>query len=559
MNHRRWKVLHPSEHLNGIAGLTPLVAQLLYNRGITEPAQVEPFLAADKRLSHDPLLLPDMERAVARIYQAMLSGETIAIYGDFDADGICGTALLIQGLSSLGAKVIPYIPHRVKEGYGLSSASLESLLEQGATLVITVDCGISSIEEVEYGQKIGLDIIVTDHHSILSSLPPCIAVVNPKREDSTYPSPQLAGVGVAFKLLEALFQTLGREEDLNKFLDLVALGTVADVMPLIGENRYLVKQGLEVLNRTPHLGLQEMVRIAGLQMGNLDSESISWILGPRLNAAGRIDHAITSYRLLITDSSQEAHSLAQELEQKNAQRQRLTQEVLAKAKQKLLSYGIDSPLLMVGGEDYPPGVVGLVASKLAEEFYRPALVFELSEDISRGSARSIPEFDLIAALGECQDLLSRFGGHTMAAGFTLPTQNLAYFQQRLLNIAAKQLSGVDLRPSLNIEAELPLFNINPETFKSIQQLAPFGKSNPVPTLLSRGVRVVECHPIGSNHKHLRIKLRQGNIVWQGIGFDLGHLLTEVTPSLDIVYNLVVDRWGSEEMLALNILDFAPLP
>jgi single-stranded-DNA-specific exonuclease len=540
-----------------IAGLPPLAVQLLYNRGITEPGQIKPFLAADKQLHAEPFLLPDMDKAIARIYRALLLGENIAVYGDFDVDGVCGTALLVQGLSHLGANVTPYIPHRVKEGYGLNPASIKSLCQQGNTLVITVDCGIRGTSEVERARRMGMDIIITDHHSISTPIPPAIAVVNPCRQDSAYPFSQLAGVGVAFKLLEALFQSLGKEGDLDELLDLVVLGTVADMVPLISENRYLAKQGLEILNKTERIGLQEMIDVAGLRPGNLGTESISWVLGPRLNAAGRLDRALTSYRLLMTSSPQEAYLLAQELEQKNALRQRLTKEVLAKAREKLCRTGIDAPLLMVGEEDYHPGIVGLVAGRLAEEFYRPTLVFKISQNTTQGSARSIPEFNIIAALGECQDLLLRFGGHPAAAGFALPTDNLTLLQQRLLDIADRQLSGVDLQPCLTVEAEVPLSTLNGETFTTIERLAPFGKGNPVPTFLSRKVQLLDRHQVGGNQAHLKLKLREGNILWKGIGFDLGHLIAEVTPSLDIVYNLAIDRWGSEDVLTLNILDFTP--
>lgn len=558
MNHRRWKVLPPTKYPTE-TGLPPLATQLLYNRGITDPIQANAFLNIGESLQGDPFLLPDMDKAVGRVYRALLGGESIAIYGDFDADGICGTALLTQGLSNLGGRAIPYIPHRLKEGYGLNLISLESLRQQGVTLVITVDCGIGDIHEVEHARRKGLDIIITDHHSLTHILPSALATINPKRESSAYPFYQLAGVGVAFKLLQALFQTLGRKEPLDKFLDIVALGTVADMVPLVGENRYLVKRGLEALSKTQRLGLQEMTHIAGLQLGNLDTEHISWILAPRLNAPGRLDHALAGYRLLVTDSPEEARQLAQELEEKNTQRQRLTEESLAKAREQLSISGVDSPLLMVGGEDYPPGIAGLIAGRLAEEFYRPVIVLRQGRDISGGSARSIPEFDIVAALRECQDILLRFGGHPMAAGFALPNENLTQFQQRLLHIAAERLSGVDLHPFLTIEADIPLSAINGEVFKLVQRFAPFGSGNPLPVFLSRGVKVVDCHPVGNGSQHLRLKLRQGEIMWRGIGFDLGRLLAEVTPEIDLVYNLAVDQWGAEEMLELNILDFAPAP
>jgi len=263
--------------------------------------------------------------------------------------------------------------------------------------------------------------------------------------------------------------------------------------------------------------------------------------------------------LLTTDSPEEARQLAQELEETNTQRQRLTEELLAKAKEQLSISGVDSPLLMVGGEDYPPGIAGLIAGRLAEEFYRPVIVLRQGRDMSGGSARSIPEFDIIAALRECQDILLRFGGHPMAAGFALPTENLTQLQQRLLHIAADQLSGVDLQPFLTIEADIPLSAINGEVFKLVERFAPFGSGNPLPVFLSRGVKVVDCHPVGNGSQHLRLKLRQGEIMWRGIGFNLGSLLAEVTPGIDIVYNLAVDQWGGEKMLELNILDFAPAP
>lgn len=557
MNRCRWQMPPSAEQLAGVGDIPPLMAQLLYNRGIADPAQVEAFLAADERLLGDPFLLPDMEKAVARTYRALLSGETIAIYGDFDADGITATALLTQGLSSLGGKAIPYIPHRIEEGYGLNHAALESLYREGVTLVITVDCGISAAPEVEEAQSRGLDIVITDHHTVPQKIPPALATVDPKRADSLYPFPDLAGVGVAFKLLQGLLRSIGKERDLDQLLDLVALGTVADMAPLLGENRYLVKRGLEVLNSANRLGLSEMMRCAGKSLGSIDPETISWILGPRLNAAGRLDHAIISYDLLSTSSPEEAQRLANSLERKNAERQRLTEMVLAKAREKLIAMGTDSPLLMVGSEDYPSGVVGVVAGRLVEEFYRPIVVFELGKELSRGSARSIPEFDIIAALTQCSDLLSRFGGHPMAAGFTVPTENLIHLQERLAEIAASQLAKLDLRPLITIDAELPLSSLQGRAFHMMQQLAPFGCANPLPTFLSRGVKVMEYRSVGAGGQHLRLKLREGNVTWDGVAFRMGHLIDEGTPHLDIVYNLEVDRWRGEEMLQLNILDFAP--
>jgi single-stranded-DNA-specific exonuclease len=558
LSHYRWNLLTPAPDRNLAAslGLSPLVAQLLYNRGLTEPSQLEPFIAADRRLCGDPSLLPDIQPAVARVYRALLSGENIAIYGDFDADGITGTALLVQGLSRLGGKVTPYIPHRLTEGYGLKTAALEKLHQQGISLVITVDCGITALTEVKRAKRLKLDIVITDHHSPLPEIPPAVAIVNPKRADSAYPFSELTGAGVAGKLLQALLQGIGKEEQLEGLLDLIALGTVADMAPLSGENRYLVKQGLKLINTSPRLGLREIIAQAGLSPGSLDAESISWIIAPRLNAAGRLAHAMTSYKLLMTDSPKEAQGMAVWLEQKNAERQRLTTRVLAKAREQILAQGI-SPLLIAAGSDYPPGIAGLVAGRLAEEFYRPTLVIKTGERISSGSGRSIPEFNIIQALTGCSRLLSQFGGHSQAAGFTLPTRNLARFQQYLSQLASEKLAGADLRPQLDIDAEVKLPELSGDTFDTIQKLAPFGRGNPSPTFLSHRAEVVDCQTMGNNGEHLRLKLKQGGSVWDGVGFRLGGYLAEISPQLDIVYNLEIDRWQGREKLRLNILDFAP--
>ena len=556
MIHTHWRLLPPAEQPLDIAGIRPLVAQLLHNRGIFEPSQAEIFLSADKRLEVDPFLLPDVHQAVSRTYQALLSGETIAIYGDFDADGITATALLVQGLSALGGKVIPYIPRRISEGYGLHIAGLEKLRKQGVSLVITVDTGISALAPVKEARKMGIDVVVTDHHVPLDSLPTAKAVVNPKRCDSAYGSIELAGVGVAFKLLQALLKGSGQEALVDRSLDLVALGTVTDMVPLIGENRYWVKRGLELLNDTKRLGLQELIRYAGLEAGSLDAQSISWILGPRLNAAGRLDDATTSYQLLITENPQEASSLASELEEKNAKRRRLGDQLQTRAREAVTAAGVDLPLLMAGDEDYPPGVLGLVAGRLAEEFYRPVVLLRLGAETCRGSGRSIPEFDLMAALADCQDLLSNFGGHAKAAGFNVPTKNLAQLQQRLSDSAQAQLAGLDLRPHIDIDAEVPLSVFSQEAFEEMQRLAPFGQGNPLPTFVSRQVELIDRRQIGSEGEHLKLKLKQNDIVWDAVGFRLGNFIREITPRLDIAYNLDMDRWNGVERLRLKLLDFA---
>lgn len=557
MNHRRWHLLPPAprDFLAGSNCLSPLVVQLLFNRGIS-PAGVSSFLKPEHDLLGDPFLLTGMPQAVARIYRAMLSGEKIAVYGDYDADGITATAILVTGLAKLGCQAVPYIPHRIAEGYGLRTAALEQLKQQGIGLVISVDCGITAIEPVAKAQRRKLDIIVTDHHLPLPELPPAVAIINPKLPGSVYPFADLAGAGVAFKLLQALFLSLGREDEIEGFYDLAALGTVADIVPLVGENRYLVRRGLEQICRTPRLGLGQIISRAGLDGGNISAENISWTIAPRLNAAGRLAHALTSYKLLITESPQEAEEVSLWLEQKNSERQRLQTRALARAKEQVAAQG-SQPLLFCSDGDFDGGIVGLVAGRLAEEFYRPAVVVKVGEKVATGSCRSIPEFNIARALEQCRSLLTEFGGHSQAAGFTLPTASLPRFQETLLELAAKALGGVELKPRMDVDAEVNLSNISGGAFREMQALAPFGRGNPVPVLLSRGVKVAECTAMGNGGNHLRLKLAQGNKSWPGVAFGFGECLGEVSSRLDIVYNLEIDRWNGSDKLRLNILDFAP--
>ncbi len=550
-----WKVLPqtPAEYLNA-AKLSPLIAQLLYNRGV-KPGEIEQFLPASRELEGNPFLLPDMNRAVRRIYRALLTGEKIAIYGDFDVDGITATAVLVEGLSQLGGKIITYMPDRFSEGHGLKSAAIEKLHSQGAVLIITVDCGITDLAEVKQAREMGLDMIITDHHIPLAVLPQAEAVIDAKRGDSCYPFSELAGAGVAFKLVQALFYKDNREKKLTKLLDLVALGTVADLVPLIGENRYLVKEGLQVLNNTHRIGLQEMANLAGLELGKLDTQSISWTLGPWLNAAGRINDATTGYRLLITSSIEEAHHLAVELEERNAERQRLTKEVLHKVEERL-DDKMHLPLLLDGDESYPIGVIGLIAGKMVDEFYKPAIIINLGAEVCRGSARSIAEFNITTSLEKCRDLLITFGGHPLAAGFTVLRRDLPQLEERLMNLATSQLSHLDLQPKLVIDAEVPLSALAGDTFSLIQQLEPFGRSNPQPTFLSRRVEVAECRKLGNQGKHLGLKLRQGNVAWEAVFFNARKAQDEIPALIDIVYNIEKSRWNGEEVVRLNLRDLA---
>jgi len=544
----------PDEYLKASA-LSPLITQLLYNRGIGLK-DIGLFLSADTGLEGNPFLLPDISQAVSRIYKALLAREKIAVYSDFDVDGVTATVILVEGLSRLGAEVIFYIPDRFSEGHGLKSSGLEKLQAQGAGLVITADCGATDLAEVKQAQEMGIDVVITDHHIPLVRLPQAIAVVDPKRKDSLYPYPDLAGAGVAFKLLQALFHKDSKEKWLDRFLDLLALATVTDLVTLVGENRYLVKEGLRELNNSSRVGIQEMVKLVGLKLGELDTEDISWVLGPRLNATGRMNNALTSYQLLTTQSREEARLLALELEEKNTERQKLTSEILSRVKEKVANK-VHLPVLIEGDESYSVGVIGLVAGKLVDEFYKPAIIISLGPELCQGSCRSIAEFDIAAALAECHDLLTTFGGHPLAAGFTIARQNLVQLEQRLMSLAMDQLGHLDLRPELGIDTEIPLSNLAGDTFSLIQKLSPFGRGNPQPTFLTRGVEIIECRNFGSQGEWLRLKLKQGNVTWHAVDFKSRKKREEIPSSIDIVYNLEKSRWDGEEVLRLNLIDFAP--
>lgn len=557
MTQHIWRVAPPAppDLLTARPDYPPLLAQLLYNRGLTRPEEWDTFLAADERLSGDPMLLSDMPQAIERVQRALRSGEKIAVYGDYDTDGVTATAALVEGLESLGADLIPYIPHR-QEGHGLQMPVLERLYQQGATLVITADSGTTCYPEVERAQKRGQDIIITDHHTTPDILPPAVALVNPKHPESAYPFADLAGVGVAFKFIQALLHSLGRSDAVTPALDLVTLGTVTDVAPMRGENRYFVTQGLKMLRQSRRPGLVGLIEQARLDPEAIDADTISWVLGPRLNAAGRVEHASLSYQLLVTGDAIEGRRIAAELEKRNQERQRLTEQALTVAREMALEQK-DCRLLLVASRDFSIGVAGLVAGRLAEEFRRPAIVVRYGTESCRGSCRSIPEFDIVGALKECTSLLHRYGGHPMAAGFNLSTSNLQELHQRLQEKAEKSLDGLDLRPQLQVDAQIPLEQLDGPAIAMCQKLAPYGLGNPSPTFLSPGVLVADAQQVGSRGEHLKLKLKAGRITWNGIAFRRDEPAPPRDTPLDIVYNLRVSHWAGESRMELNILDLRP--
>jgi single-stranded-DNA-specific exonuclease len=557
VSHCRWNLAPPMPAtIFESAGkkYSPLLAQLLYNRGIKRIEEYEAFLSSDRSLMADPYLLSGMKEAVERINQAAINHETLAIYGDFDADGITSTALLVQGLGMIGIKAIPYIPHRQTEGHGLAIEVLKKFKEQGISLVITVDCGITDVNEVKEGTRMGLDIIITDHHSPLEVIPKAAAIINPKLAGSLYPFNNLAGVGVAFKLLQALLQSAGKEDLLLQVTDLVAIGTIADMSSPLGENRYLIKEGLKYLNNSVRPGITELLKLTRLEGITIDAEKVGWVIAPCLNAAGRLADGLIGYKLLMTDSAPEARELASELTGKNDERQKLTASTLARAREHILALGLQ-PLLFTADHEYPMGISGLVAGRLTEEFYRPSIVIHIANEVSHASCRSIPEFDIIAALNKFSHYFDRYGGHAAAAGFSMPTENLLKLSQELSFYATAKLAGIELRPHLNIDAQVKLNELGGETYQITRMLAPFGIGNPVPTFMSKGVELVDRRTMGVTGDHLRMKVRQAGSTWDAVAFRFGNHAGEFAPRIDVVYNLEVDTWNGRNQLRLNILDF----
>ena len=557
---KQWKVAPPvgEQELARLPDLPPLVVQLLHNRGVRDRAAARGFLTdGDDR--HSPFQMKGMDQAVTRLRQAVRTGERVAVYGDFDTDGVTATVLLVQVLAAVGARVQPYIPHRVDEGYGLNLGALRHLYRRGVRVVVTVDCGIRSVQEIQQAQQ-ALDLIVTDHHSVGSLLPPAIATINPKQEDCPYPFKDLAGVGVAFKLAEALLRVqnqTGRSAGVaaEDLVDLVALGTVADLAPLLGENRSLVRRGLEALNEPARPGIEALLADAALRRGQVDAEAIGFRLGPRINAAGRLDNALLAYRLLISQDPLEARELAQRLGELNRRRQKLTQETVATAEGLILDDHPDAHLYMAVSDSFLPGIVGLAASRLVETYYRPSIVVELGDQESRGSCRSIPEFHITEALEQCSDLLLRFGGHAAAAGFTVATPTLGELRKRLQAIAAEGLAGVELRPTLEVDVEVPLEQVDWQIHSLLDQMEPCGVDNPQPVLLSRNVQVRSARVTGSDRRHLNLVLRDGRgVSWNAVAFGRGGVAEQVPRRIDVAYTLAINEWKREKRLQLIVQD-----
>ena len=541
-----------------------IISQLLYNRDLRDKNAIANFfnppspevIVSQYSNYLNKIDSNEVEKAVNLIKKAVGIGRPIVVYGDFDADGLCGTAILYQTLKNLGANTTPFIPDRFEHGYGLSIKALKKIQQLVTSpLLITTDCGISAVDEVKYAKKQGFDVIITDHHSKGQALPEAGAIVW---------TDELAGAGVAYLLASRLAATLKVKSEKLKvgleLLDLVALATIADVQPLTGVNRALVKHGLEELNKTLKVGLRELIKIAGLEEKEIGPYEVGWMLGPRLNASGRLGNASDSLKLLLTENVDEAQGIAAKLNRINQERQQLTQQMLDEARRQV---NPDHKIIVLHKETWHEGIAGLVAGKLKEEFYRPAVVITGGEKIAKGSARSINGFNIVEAIRECEEFLIDAGGHAMAAGLSVEIEKIPQFREKLAAIAEEQLTGDILTPTLNVDLEHPLTQLSWSLVGDLKKFEPFGIGNPKPTFLTRSVRILSIRAIGSNGKHLRLVLRDvGDTTgrplehWPCIGFGFGEWVTEVHPGdlVDIVYNFEENHWNGQTTLQLKLKD-----
>jgi single-stranded-DNA-specific exonuclease len=543
--------------------VSDVTARLLCIRGLGDPDTARRFLKPSLDDLHDPFALADMGRAVDRILAAIDRRERIAIHGDYDVDGVTSTVILRRALELLGAEVTHFIPERLRDGYGLQPASLDRLHAEGVHLVISVDCGIRGVEAALHARTLGLDLIITDHHEPDTELPDAYAVVNPKRHDCRYPDKNLAGVGVALKLVQALCLKRDRANWLPAFVKIAAIGTLADVVPLVGENRIIAKLGLGMLSRGPHkIGLRSLLDVCGLTGREIDSYHIGFVLAPRVNAAGRMSTPDIAARLLLAADeamATEARALAEQLNSENLRRQQEEAEIVAQAK-KLVETDLEvgsRTVIVVAGEGWHRGVIGIVASKLVDAFHRPAIVLSIDGDVAHGSCRSIPSFNLLGALESCADVMIKFGGHKQAAGLTIEAARIRDLRARINDHADDRLAPDDLRPRLWIDGSLGFKGINEQVASELLTLAPFGAGNPNPIFRTSRVEVVDG-PRRIKERHLKMAFKQDGRVMRGIAWRASEretFVSEHRAAIDLAFSLEQDLWNGERYLQLSVADF----
>lgn len=561
----KWILKNPASSsklsdLQSQLNISPILAQLLLDRHLETAEEIDKYIKPSLSQLYDPFLFKDMTAAVDRLLKALRDGENILIYGDYDVDGITSVSLLYEALFNLGGKVSFYIPNRISEGYGLSKTGIDVAISKKVKLLITVDCGITAVNEVNYANQNNIDVIICDHHEGTSELPPAIALINPKIKNSNYPFNGLAGVGVAFKLLQGLYQKLNYDiSKLEPFLDLVAVGTAADIVPLIDENRILVKYGLEKLNNNSKNGLFALTEISGLLGREINVSTIVFVLAPRLNAVGRMSNAKKAVHLLTSNSLQQARNIARILDSENKKRRSIDETTCIEAIN-LVDESLkksDSNIIVLAKEDWHPGVIGIVASRIMEKFNRPAILISTKDGVGKGSARSTLNFDIYDALKSVDYLMEDFGGHKFAAGLTIKEENIEKLREELKEISAIKLTKDDLTPTLIIQSEISLNQFDATFLRWLKYFAPYGPDNMRPVFVSRNVEVVgDVKIVGNNH--LKLKVRQDGIVIDAIAYNFGDkyiLFNNGKQLLDVAFVMEENTWNGQTTVQMRIKDF----
>ncbi len=563
---QRW-VLAPSPDRTRVTALAQAtgvpyaIASILLNRGLEEAGQVDAFLQPSLTALKDPFTMKGMDMAVERVVAALMSNEKVMIYGDYDVDGITATTLLYLSLNRLGAQVVYYLPNRLVEGYGLSVEGIDEAKKQNVRLIVTVDTGITAVEEVAYAKSLGIEVVITDHHEPGSVVPEAYAIVNPKQPGCTYGG-ELAGVGVAFKFAQALFKRLNQDDrDLMEHLDLVALGTSADIVPLVGENRLLTYFGLRQISRTAKPGLKSLANISGLLGKDISTGHAVFILAPRISALGRLGDATAAIRLLSTRDETVANGIARTLESENKRRKEIDEHTLREALAQIdeMVDLVNDRAIVLSGEGWHQGVIGIVASRLVERYHLPTVMIAITDGEAKGSARSIPGFHLCEALKECESLLERYGGHKYAAGLSIKPENIPAFREKFMAVSLQTLSADDIIPKLHIDAEVELNSINDTFMTHMESFSPFGPQNMRPVFMTRNVEILgEPNIVGSNH--LRLRLRKGDAVFDAIGFGLGELKRAIPVNgalIDLVYTIEYNTYNDITRIQIRLRDLRP--
>ena len=557
--YKKWQICQTDrekvEQIKSNYQINELLATILVNRNIVQKEDIRLFLNPTRQDFYDPFLITDMEIAIQRIIKAINNKQKVTIYGDYDVDGITSITVLKSFLKDLGLETSIYIPNRLEEGYGLNKKAIDKIAQDGCDLMITVDCGISAIEEIEYANFLGIETIVTDHHEPTNELPNAIAVIDNKRKDSKYPFRELAGVGVVFKVIQALGIKLGLEEETYlKYLDIVCIGTISDIVPLVDENRVIAKLGLMLVKQTRNIGLKSIINSSGYT--KIDSNTISFGVAPRINACGRMGKAQEALELLLSTNINEVNILTQKLNEHNRQRQETEKAIFESAINKIQNEHLDkNKTIIIGGENWHHGVIGIVSSKITEMYFKPSILLSFEEEgIGKGSGRSIPGFDLHDALTNCSDTIEKFGGHSMAVGITIKKENFKKFKEELESIASKNHID-EIIPVINIDAKIDLSDIGREMVNSLKQLEPFGEANKMPIFAFKNLKIDSIRAL-SEGKHLKLTLKDNNNIINAIGFNMGNLVEEykMGDKVDVAGVLEINTFNGVDNIQINMKD-----